>query len=144
MNTAVTRAVRLVPEPRLADRAVRRDEPRHDVARAERGRDGDLRVDGRRGAARRRLGVTAEAAVEVEAGTEPFADAVDLLEVLEAGGEESLLLGGQALDGSAGAGGTAADPWVARPELRLNGLGYPEQRQGDHGDQQLDVRPTHL
>jgi hypothetical protein len=126
-HPTIAATVRLVFEPRLANRTIDRDERGQHVARAQRRRDLDLWVDRRARASGGRLRMASDAAIEVEARPEPIADAVRLGERLESAREERLLRCREAGQHCADARGAAANARIARDELSRRGAREDDQ-----------------
>src|SRR5207245_4573747 len=132
MDAAVRRAVGLALEPRLPYRAVVRDEGRDRVARPERRRHRDLRIQRRARSPDRRLAVTPHAAVEIEARPEAFAETVDLLEFVAADVEEGALRRGETGQVRSGARAATTDARIASDELGAGSAHHDHRHEQDH------------
>jgi hypothetical protein len=114
VHAAIPGPVLVELEPGFAHRPVQRDEERDSVGAAVLRGERHLRVHERAGAARRRLGVTAGAAVQVHPRAEPVGNSLDCLEVRLAIDKELALPDGQPGDRSTCARRPTAHAWIAR------------------------------
>src|SRR5262249_48993841 len=132
VDAAIAGAVGLELEARFAHGAIAPDERRDDVLGAECGRDADLRVRGRAGAAGRGLGVTPGTAVQIETRTETVPDAFRFQKGVTARLEERLLPGRESREIVAGSGGSSTNTGiVSKEELSLSRTGEKVRQSGE-------------
>src|SRR5205814_1467897 len=106
VDTAVSRSIAIHLEAHFPHRPIAGYEGWNPVARAKLVGDGDLRIEGRTGPARRREAVASAATVHIEPRTQPVRDIVHLLKSRQSAGEGGEFRGCQSWQWAAG--GTAS------------------------------------
>jgi hypothetical protein len=129
-HAAVGRAVGVSHEPRFTNRAVQRDEGWNAVGSTALSGERNLRIDCRARPADRRLRMATAAAVQVHPRSQALVDLFRFIEVLQAQLEKFGLVVGEAGNGPAGGGRTAAQPRVPGPVLGLQNASQTHQDAG--------------